>query len=210
MGMDQMKAYIVGAGKHYGEVFSPQKEDLVIAADGGFDYLQKMNIRCDIVIGDFDSVKDYPEHNNVIKLNPIKDETDMLSAINIAIEKGYKRFDIYGGLGGRISHSMANIQLLSNLAKRGYVGYLYGQNEEITVIKDSYITFDKDMRGYISVFSLVEESFGVYETNLKYTLDNYTMKNDYAIGVSNEFIGKEARIEVKDGILLIIVEKNKV
>jgi len=203
-----MDCYIVGAGEHYDDDYiKPSIDDYVIAADGGYDYLIKNNIRCDMVIGDFDSAKDIPTHDNVIKLNPIKDETDMLSAINIGIKKGYTSFHIYGGCGMRFAHTMANIQVLTMLAKKNMRGYLYGENEVMTVIKDSSIEFAKTYKGYISVFSLSDASKGLCEKNLKYTVDNYTMKNDYAIGVSNEFIGKKAYISVDDGIILIVIQK---
>lgn len=32
------------------------KDDLVIAVDGGFNYLEKIGLRADYVLGDFDSV----------------------------------------------------------------------------------------------------------------------------------------------------------
>lgn len=204
-----MKCFIVGAGQHYNDdVLDIRKQDYVIAADAGYEYLVDKNIKCDMVIGDFDSVDSLPIHDNVIKLNPIKDETDMLSAVNQGIKKGYTKFHIYGGCGKRFAHTMANIQLLTMLASKGMQGYLYGENEILTVIKDSYISFDKMKKGYISVFSLTNECIGVYEKNLKYLLDDYTMVNDYAIGVSNEFIGKESEVGVKKGTLLIAIEKN--
>jgi len=60
------------------------------------------------------------------------------------------------------------------------------------------------MKGYISVFSLDTESKGVTETGMKYSIDNYTMKNNFPIGVSNEFTGKNSSISVLDGTLLIV------
>ncbi len=51
---------------------------------------------------------------------------------------------------------------------------------------------------------MTTESTGVYETGLKYRLENYTMSSTYPIGVSNEFTGKPAEISVNEGILLIV------
>lgn len=44
------------------------------------------------------------------------------------------------------------------------------------------------------------------EKGLKYLLDNVTVKLEFPIGVSNEFIGEDAEIAVENGMLLIYAE----
>ena len=203
--------YIIGAGEHYdNDSPVPGSEDFVIAADGGFNYVSEKCIRADLILGDFDSVKGEvrSDDSEIIRLNPVKDETDTLSAVIKGMEKGYRIFHIYGGTGGRTDHTIANIQTLTMLAQKGMQGFLFGEKEVMTVIRNSTISFDKDASGYISVFTLDTVSHGVYEKGLKYELDNYTMDNSYPIGVSNEFTGKESSVSVKDGTLLIICPKN--
>lgn len=51
------KCYIVGAGDFFGNI-TPCEDDLVIAADGGFDRLLSLGIVPDILVGDFDSLAD--------------------------------------------------------------------------------------------------------------------------------------------------------
>jgi len=203
--------YIIGAGEHYeNDSPVPGSEDYVIAADGGFNYVSEKGIRADLILGDFDSVKGEvrSENSEIIRLNPIKDETDTLSAVMKGIEKGYRTFHIYGGTGGRTDHTIANIQTLTMLAQKGMQGFLFGEKEVMTVIRNSSVSFDKNASGYISVFTLDTVSRGVSEKGLKYELDDYTMDNSYPIGVSNEFTGKESSVSVKDGTLLIICPKN--
>ena len=196
--------YVFGAGEYYNETIVPEDESLIIAADGGYSFLMNKGIEPDIVVGDFDSIGLIPEHKNVIKLNPIKDETDTYRAIKMGLEQGYSTFHIYGGTGGRSSHTFANIQTLLMLSKNNAQGFLYGNNEVMTVISNNRINFSTDSEGYVSIFSLSTNCFGVDESGLKYLLDDYTLTNDYPIGVSNEFVGKESCIAVKNGSLLII------
>ena len=71
--------------------------DLVIAADGGYETLKKLNIEPDVIIGDFDSLKsDLPQNGNIIKHPVKKNDTDTLLAIKYGLENGYTDFIIYG------------------------------------------------------------------------------------------------------------------
>lgn len=196
--------YIVGAGENYGLDFAPHPEDLVIAADAGFQALESKGITADIVIGDFDSLNFVPKHPNVITLNTEKDDTDMRSAVHEGIRKGYKQFRVYCGTGGRIEHTIANIQLMTELSQNGKQGFLFGKDYIITALTDGYMNFPKNASGYLSVFSHSEKSEGVYLKGLKYELEDAVLTNMYPLGVSNEFIGKESSVTVKNGTLIIV------
>ena len=43
------------------------------------------------------------------------------------------------------------------------------------------------------------------EHALKYSIQDAEMKMEFPIGISNEFIGQESMIEVKDGMLLLCI-----
>ena len=64
--MDTSKiCYIAGGGADYGFSFIPAPEDLVIAADAGFRYLERQKIAADYIIGDFDSLSYIPQIPNL-------------------------------------------------------------------------------------------------------------------------------------------------
>ena len=44
-------------------------------------------------------------------------------------------------------------------------------------------------------------------TGLKYPLSDAVISNDYALGVSNEFLQKNSSITVNNGDLIVIIEK---
>ena len=196
------KCSIFAAGTYY-SCEKPVENSLVIAADGGCDYLLSQNCLPDYAIGDFDS-GNCPEDIPSIRLNSVKDETDTFEAVNLGMEKGCTEFHLFGATGGRTAHTMANIQTLAMLAEKGMSGFIYGNNEIFTVLFNGKITFNEESKGYISIFSLDEKCEGVSEKGLKYSLDNYGLSNSYPVGVSNEFTGKQAEISVTDGKLLII------
>ena len=200
--------YIVGAGKNYGLDFTPQNGDYIIAADGGLKYLQEAGIKSDLIIGDFDSITETPLNATVIKLNVDKDDTDTLAAVRKGIQLVFDTFKIYCGTGGRIDHTIANIQTLAFLSEKDKQGFLYDDNCIITAIKNKRISFDNKASGYISVFSLTEKSDGVTISGLKFELKNAVLYNHFPIGVSNEFIGKESFISVKSGTLILVYSNN--
>ena len=194
---------IFGAGGYFTDLGTVCLDNsLVIAADGGYEALQKIGVKPDIVIGDFDSC----EKPNVdcIVLPRVKDDTDMLAAIRIGLEKGCTLFHLWGGTGGkREDHTAANVQCLIMLAKKGYRGILHGNGCDITAISNGRIDFEPKQSGYISVFSASEKSEGVTIQGLRYTLDGVTLTNDMPLGVSNEYVGLPSFIEVKQGTLII-------
>lgn len=203
--MKNAVCYIIGAGDAYEGRIIAGENDLIICADAGLKNMGAFSREPDFIVGDFDSLGKVPDGNNVEVYPPEKDDTDMLIAIKKGFEKGYSRFVILGALGGeRFDHSVANIQNLAYICKRGGVGCILHKDTVLLAVRNSSVTFSESCRGYVSVFSLTEESLGVTEENLKYVIDDFTLLLSEPRGVSNEFIGEKARVSVKDGTLLII------
>ena len=205
--MKDKTCYVVGAGENYELDFQPTAEDFVIAADAGLCYLDKQGIRADLVIGDFDTLKCIPKHSNTIVLSAEKDDTDTLAAVREGIKAGYTSFHIYCGTGGRIDHTMANLQVLAYLSANNMRGFLFDNGTVITAITNDRLCFEKIPCGYVSVFSGSTKAEGVTLCGLKYELNNAVLTNTFPIGVSNEFIDRESSISVSDGTLFIVFPK---
>ena len=200
--------HIVGAGECNELIINKESGDLIIAADGGYAYLEKAGIKPDIAIGDFDSLNFSPVCEKVIKLNPIKDITDMYAAVNVGIEEGYSCFHLYGATGGRIDHTIANIQLIASLAQNKMKAFIHDCNTVITAICNDSLEFSKENKGYISVFSHSEKCSGVYLKGLKYMLENAELTNTFPLGVSNEFIGEKSEIIIDNGTAIVTYSLN--
>ncbi|MDY6016505.1 MAG: thiamine diphosphokinase [Oscillospiraceae bacterium] len=200
--------HIVGAGECNELIIKKESGDLIIAADGGYAYLEKAGIKPDIAIGDFDSLNFSPVCEKVIKLNPIKDITDMYAAVNVGIEEGYSCFHLYGATGGRIDHTIANIQLIASLAQNKMKAFIHDGNTVITAICNDSLEFSTENKGYISVFSHSEKCSGVYLKGLKYMLENAELTNTFPLGVSNEFIGEKSEIIIGNGTAIVTYSLN--
>lgn len=182
----------------------PDTNDITIAADAGLKNVEKLNITPDYIVGDFDSLEYEPDGRNVIKHPVKKDETDTILAVDIAFEKGFYNFIIYGCLGGRLDQTVASIQTASYIAEKGGNSVFIDDETHLTVLKNSSIRFTKDNKGTVSVFSLSDNSYGINETNLLYELKDAELTSDYPLGVSNEFIEKAAEISVENGKICVI------
>ena len=143
------------------ELFLPYQEDNIIninesikvGIDKGALIAIDKGIKLDYILGDFDSItseelkiikKKCP---NIIKLNPIKDDTDTEFAINYF--KNATEFIIHGGIQGkRIEHLISNINLILKY-------------DNINVIKDNNTRISRLLSGtyfineykYISFFA---------------------------------------------------------
>lgn len=202
-----MICYIVGAGECHGLPFCPSTDDFVIAADGGLNHLEAYGITPNLIVGDFDSLCEPPPRgDNILLLPKEKDDTDMAAAIGEGWKRGFRVFRIYGGMGGRVDHTLGNIQLIADIAKRGGRGFLHGEKSVMTAIHNASITFPKTAKGLISVFSHTDTAQGVYERGLKYPLTDARLENTCPLGISNEFMGVAAEIAVEKGTLIIVTD----
>ena len=197
--------YIIGACD-FNENIRPDENDYVIAADGGYKTLCEMGIVPDAVMGDFDSLGFIPEHKNIIKHPTEKDDTDTALALNYGYEQGYRKFLIFGGIGGRLDHTLANIQTVLGMKRRKCECYLIGNGSIITALEKESFAFSGKEKGYISLFAASGEARNVTLNGLKYTLDNATVYPDMSLAVSNEFIGEKAVIRTEGALFMLWYE----
>ena len=189
--------------------------DFVIAVDGGLMYCESLGVEPDLIVGDFDSITEsftgalneietkFPE--KVVRLNPMKDDTDTMAALKIGIEKGFETFYMYGCGGGRLEHTIANIQSLIYLKDRDLKGYIMEGEGMTFVMRDESVSFKETMEGYVSLFALDPVIKGVTEKGLKYTLEKAELTYGFPLGVSNEFTGVQSEISVDSGTALVVV-----
>ncbi len=181
---------------------SPKPGDLVIAADAG--YLQLDGIKPDYVVGDFDSLGYEPQGERILRHPAEKDDTDTLLAVKLGLSLGYSAFVLLGGVGGRLDHTLANIQTLAYLQARGAKACLVGEAETIAMLTCGTLRFRAGLSGAVSVFAYGDQATGVYERGLQYPLTNATLTDDFPLGVSNAFTGSPAEITVGQGRLLVL------
>lgn len=218
--MQEGKCIIISAGDLSDIEIEKNDGDYVIACDAGFLHAQRRGILPDLVVGDFDSLAEHGEEavrgireikesdpERIMELPVRKDDTDTMKAVKVGLSKGYQKFYFYGALGGRrFEHSFANIQTLLYLKHNGAKGYILEKDTMIMVAENETLKFHRGNTGYLSVFALGEVAKGVTLRGLVYNIEDKDLRNDFPLGVSNEFIiDEEAEITVREGSLLVTV-----
>lgn len=114
------KRCIIVSGGRPGPAPQPQPGDFVIACDRGYRYCAGLGLQPDLFIGDFDSYDGAVDPAvPVERLQPEKDDTDTGHAIRHALDQGYRTLILVCALGGRLDHTLANIQDAASAAAEG-------------------------------------------------------------------------------------------
>lgn len=177
-------------------------QDIIIAVDRGYSYLEKINIEPNIVVGDFDSLGYTPQGVDVVSLNSEKDDSDTFIAIDKGASCGCSTIIMYSALGGRLSHLLYNINALEYIHSKGMTAIL--KSAGITAIVCSTSLNGLSAR-YVSVYPL-SQSANVTLSGFKYS-GNFTMTKQDSLGLSNEPM-ENARVEVVEGKVLVILEED--
>lgn len=200
------RCFIFAAGTFYGLRKRPEHTgDLVIAADAGYRICQAQRIVPNLLLGDFDSMTPPADFPRLRRLPVEKDDTDTLAAIRLGLDRCYREFYLYGGTGGpRLDHTLANLQCLLFLRRRGARGWMYGKDFLWTVIENESLAVRKTVEwGLFSAFCLGDRAEGVDETGFQYRLRDAVLTPDYPVGVSNHILEPEAVVSVRQGALAV-------
>jgi thiamine pyrophosphokinase len=182
------------------------ENSFVICADGGLDTAARRGIRPSLIIGDFDSLRGpLPEQVETIRLKIEKDDTDMMAAIRVALQRGFRDFVLLGALGGRIDHSFANFCALQYLADRGCNACMAGRDCRVFLRSGGILELNGLNGKTVSVFPFGVPSCTVTYRGMKYPLNEYRLVSGYPLGVSNRIANDKAEIEVQDGNALIML-----
>lgn len=207
-----MRALIIGNGEIEDTNIirkNLKPNDIIICCDGGTRYVFEEGIIPHYIIGDLDSsssqIISFFETKNVEfkKFPAKKDKTDMELCLEFAISLGVVEIIIFGAIGTRFDHSLANVNILMQGINANVFTKIINEHNEIMLINDE-IEIKGEKGDLISLLPLSTTVSGVTTKGLEYQLNNYTMEIGKALGISNVMIEENAKINVKEGYLIII------
>ncbi len=203
------KAYVfAGSPQAKCKKIKPESDSLIVCADGGYTLAKKNGLTPHVMIGDFDTyTAEPPKGVEVIRYPAEKDDTDTMLAVKLCLERGCNDITICGGMGARLDHTYANIQVLRYIMKKGAIGTLY-DDDQYAVLQGPGIRVYDSMEGRVfSAFAFTEECTGVSLKGFKYPLKDGIIKSSFPIGISNRMIGRSGIVTVDSGVLLVIIAK---
>lgn len=185
------------------------KGDFLIGVDGGVNNLKKLKLAPNVVIGDMDSIDPkLLKKNTLIKYPRKKDQTDFELAINYCLEKKFQEIIIFGILGDRIDHMLANIFLITKTQKTllhqgfgGQVKIIEGKKELFILNKE--ITIEGKIGDEISIVPISKKLEGITTEGLYYRLIDDTLEFGSTRGISNVMTKKTAKITALRGLALV-------
>lgn len=236
--MNEKLCIVIGAAKNgasrsllskYAHLEGPNRA-VIYCADGGLHNAETLKLRPDLLIGDFDSIKQKCSHNskaehskktkaqenhetsilesraeNVIRLPSEKDETDLFSCVLQGLKSGVEEFILIYCTGGRLDHFMGAIAILEYINMQGAEAMILDSQNQITFIKEGEVSFMKDRKyRYLSLIPLEQKLLGVNMTGVKYPLKDATILREKGLSISNEICGGNATISIREGSALII------
>lgn len=181
-----------------------EKADL-IGCDKGALTLAQQHRHMVCAVGDFDSVREDDISliaqwcDQIIRLNPIKDDSDSEHAVKTAIDLGYDHIVMCGAFGGRADHALVNLRLLW---KYKDCLELWDAENDAYVIGPGRYEIRKNGYDYISFFTW--EDAAVTLSGFKYPLTDRTLTPSDLYTVSNEILKDEGIVEVKRGHVMVL------
>ena len=219
------------AGEYHPMEIDIRQDDFMVAVDGGLVHLLEAGIEPDLLLGDFDSLEDtcFTGNNesggkilsetiaryramgsdHFLQLPVAKDDTDTMAAVKLGLEKGYREFLIYGAMGGRPDHLMANIQTMVFALHNGGQAWMLDRQTRMTVIGPGEFRLPVGFEGTVSLFAMDSCLENVTIRGMKYEVEDAMIRNDYPVGCSTETLhygkGAEAAISIGKGAGLLIM-----
>jgi thiamine pyrophosphokinase len=189
-----------------------RRADLVIAADGGARYALDAGVFPDLIVGDMDSLgedlaREVERRGASLERHQVrKDKMDGHLAVLAARERGATAADLLCAAGGRFGALFAVPHILLAAERIGLRSTVVADWGRMFVIEARSRTVEGMSQDSVSIFPLSGPAAGVTLEGFGYPLEDARLEPGDTLGFHNELIGREARVSVRDGALLVVHE----
>lgn len=182
-----------------------KRSDVIIAADGGGNFLRKKNILPHFVIGDLDSLtKDNYEFykEKKVRIRKIKEQetTDFEKCIKFCLSNNINETFVLGASGQRPDHTLNNFSVMKRYYKKLKIIFVSEEFEILFVNKK--IEFNYPASETVSILAMPVAK-NIYTSGLKYKLTGETLEFGVREGTLNISVSKKVSISFKSGNLLL-------
>jgi thiamine pyrophosphokinase len=188
------------------------RANLVVAADGGARYALAAGLVPDLIVGDMDSLgedlaRKIEDRGAELQRHPArKDKMDGHLAVLAAWERGATTADFVCAAGGKPGAVFAVPHILLAAERTGLHSTVFADWGRMFVLEAGTRTVEGSVGDSVSVFPLAGPATDVTLEGMAYPLQNARMRPGDTLGFHNELIGREAKVSVRSGALLIVQE----
>ena len=184
-------------------LYEQWQPDLVLCADGGLQKANRLQIPCDVLMGDMDSGGGQGARE-VVRFPAEKDYTDSQSCLREALARGCGQVVLAGATGGRLDHALANLQLLETARADGVEAILLDPDNRVTCIGPGEYTLPRTDYFYFSLLPIDAVLRGVTIEGAKYPLCDAEARRGDSLTISNEWIEPTVRLRIREGLCWLI------
>lgn len=208
-----MKVVVVASGElDASDAAWLEDADLVIAADGGANSLDRLGVRPNLLVGDLDSIDllllDRLEAGGTrVERHPIdKEASDTELAVAAAFDAGAGAVVVLGAMGGaRIDHEIANLLLLADASLAGRdIRVVRGGTQVRPLHAGERIGLAGEVGDLVTLLPVGGAAGGVTTEGLRWPLVAATLEMGRSRGLSNEVIAAPASVQISNGTLLVV------
>jgi len=207
-----VKAVIVADGEHApADRRQLTDADLIIAADGGADWLDSLGITPHRLVGDLDSADPAVVDRLVAAQVPVdryppdKDASDLELSLAAAAAAGADEIVVLGALGGALDHLLANVLLLiSDAARTREVRLVHGSTTARLLSGPARAELHGPPGSRVSLLAVGTAADGVTTEGLRWPLVDDRLEAGSSHGLGNVVEAPPARVSLAGGRLLVI------
>ncbi|MFM1650643.1 thiamine diphosphokinase [Brevibacillus sp. B_LB10_24] len=186
--------------------------DILIGVDAGALRLLEAGAVPTLAVGDFDTIgeaglsKLVRSGVEIRRFPERKDATDSDIGLQAALSFQPKEIFMYGALGGRMDHSLANVQLLWQAHQAGVWMQIESGDNRIALLSERFrrCRLTRDHYQYVSLLPLSPLVTGITLEGFAYPLHDARLELGSTLGVSNQLTGEAGRIQIESGALLVM------
>lgn len=192
-----------------------EKADWIACCDGAATYAVDAGIRCDWLVGDFDSIggekqaAQFAERLGAqIEVFPTrKNKTDSQLAAEMAVAAGANEIVFLGALGGRFDMALANAEMLCMLRLKGVEAVVRDAQNDIRATCSHLFVYGQP-GDTVSLLPLGVQCTIRCTDGLAYPLYDYEMTLGDSRCISNVMLDERAFVEVAHGWVLVVQSRD--